>query len=160
VQVDKKGDDYTLYTSNLPVTLKSYLPEADRVKISFRSPTPEGYFYMGRNHTFVEELCRFLLNNSLISEQKINPARSAVIKSKDVKRKTTVLLLRARNVVKSRVKHNQIIAEEMIAWGYRGSPDDKDYLESEEAAAILFKAKPTQNLTQESQGSFLENELK
>lgn len=159
VQMDKSSKGYLLFTSNLPDSLKSYLPNGDKLKISFISPTPEGYTYIGRNNLFVEEMCRYLLNNALLSEQKIKPARASVIRSKDVKIKTTVMLLRARNVIKSRVKHNQVIAEEMIAWGYRGNPEDKDFISDIDAAALLFKVKSSENMSVESQQSFLENEV-
>ena len=35
------------------------------VQVSFESPTPEGYHYLGRNNRFVEQLCQLVMANTL-----------------------------------------------------------------------------------------------
>jgi hypothetical protein len=92
ISPDKKG--YILYTTNLPPVLKSVLPQANQLKVSFYSPTPEGYLYLGRNHIFVEQLCQYLMANSLNPDTRSGPARAAVIRFRDVDIKTTLLLFR------------------------------------------------------------------
>jgi superfamily II DNA or RNA helicase len=62
VQVDKDAKGYRVVLGNLPPQLRELLPDLghsaqrDAIKVSFHSPTPEGYHYLGRNHRFVEQL--------------------------------------------------------------------------------------------------------
>jgi hypothetical protein len=44
------------------------------IKVSFESPTPEGYHYLGRNHRFVEQLCQFVMANTLARQVNVPPA--------------------------------------------------------------------------------------
>ena len=156
---DRKANGYTLYTANLPSVLRSALPPEKQLKVSFFSPTPEGYIYLGRNHVFVEQLCQYLMANALSSNTVHNPARSAVIKCKDVKIKTTLLLFRVRNVIEEKYGANQFVAEEMLLWGYRASPSDNDILDKDEVNKLISHAVPSANITNQAKASFLENEL-
>ena len=56
VQVIKEAKGYRIVMGNLPPQLCDLLPAGDPVQVSFHSPTPEGYHYLGRNHRFVEQL--------------------------------------------------------------------------------------------------------
>jgi len=97
--------------------------------------------------------------NSLSSNAVHNPARSAVIRCRDVKIKTTLLLFRVRNVIEEKQAGNQFVAEEMLLWGYRASPSDNDILDKEEIKKLMAHALPSANITNQAKASFLENEL-
>lgn len=153
---DKKG--FKLHTVNLPPALKSLLPAEATVPISFESPTPEGYTYLGRNHPFVEQLCQIILANS-VSRRSPRAARASVIRTSQVATKTTVLLFRCRNVIAERKGTNKIIAEEMLVWGYRGSPSQKDFLTRDEANRLVDDARASSDLSTPARASFLQNEL-
>lgn len=153
---DKNG--FKLHTANLPPTLKSLLPQEPVVQISFDSPTPEGYSYFGRNHPFVEQLCQIILANS-ISRRSPRAARASVIRTKQVITKTTVLLFRCRNVIAEKKGTNKIIAEEMLVWGYRGSPSEKTFLTRDEAKGLVDEATASTDLSTEARSGFLQNEL-
>ena len=157
-QIIEFGEGYKVFTTNLPPVIRSVLPAAPEVLISFDSPTPEHYLYIGRNHSFVEQLCQLVLANTIHRRGK-HAARSAVIRTDSVEVKTTILLFRVRNVIETKKKDHQIVAEEMLIWGYRGTGADGDYLTSVEARELLTAAQPTSNLTPEARSSFLENEL-
>jgi superfamily II DNA or RNA helicase len=156
---DRKAKGYTLYTANLPAVLKTLLPPENAVKISFYSPTPEGYIYLGRNHLFVEQLCQLIMANSLNRDFDHGPARAAVIRCKDISIKTTILLFRVRNVIEEKKAGDQFVAEEMLLWGYRGSPSEKDYLDAEEVKTLLSSAVPSANIETPAKASFFEYEL-
>ena len=156
---NKKANGYILYTANLPPVLRSALPPKKQLKVSFFSPTPEGYLYLGRNHVFVEQLCQHLMANALSSDTDHNPARSAVIKCRDVNIKTTLLLFRVRNVIEEKKGKNQFVAEEMLLWGYRASPSDNAFLHKDEIKKLMAYAVPSANITNQAKASFLENEL-
>ena len=154
---DKKG--YQLFTTNLPPAIKSTLPEEEEIAVSFYSPTPEGYFYIGRNHIFVEQLCQYIMANSLAHDVRDGAARASVIKTHSVDIKTSILLFRVRNVIEEQNGSNQIVAEEMLLWGYKGNPENGEFIYQDECRTLLDTARPTSNLTPEARGNFLENEL-
>ena len=156
VTTEKKG--FGIVTGNLPPQLGSLLPEGQLVKVSFDSPTPEGYHYLGRNHRFVEQLCQLVMANTVAREGK-RAARAAVIRTKRVEIKTTLLLFRCRNVIEQRKGGHQIVAEEMLLWGWRGTPDDRQHLDHSVARTLLREARASSNLSPEARASFLENEL-
>ncbi|MBU1086180.1 MAG: DEAD/DEAH box helicase [Candidatus Omnitrophica bacterium] len=160
ISKDKDINGYTLFTVNLPPVLKPIFSDTPELKISFFSPTPEGYIYIGRNHKFVEQLCLLLMANAINRRSDSDPARTAVIKSKNVEIKTTLLLFRVRNVIEEKRFGKQLVAEEMLIWGYQGSNGDKKVLEHQVVKDLMINAVATANITKEARIDFLENELK
>jgi len=151
---------YRIVLGNLPPQLRELLPEGDAIKVSFASPTPAGYAYLGRNHRFVEQLCQLVMANTLARVDK-RAARTAVIRTDQVTTKTTLLLFRCRNVIEERRQHHQLVAEEMILWGWRGTPDQRTYLDHAAAKTLLMVARATSDqLSPQARASFLDNELK
>jgi len=159
VQIAKEKDGYGLVMGNLPAQLVDLLPAGRIVKVSFESPTAEGYHYLGRNHRFVEQLCQLVMANTLGRQDK-RAARAAVIRTKQVAKKTTLLLFRCRNVIEQGKGGPQIVAEEMLLWGWRGAPDQKEFLDHAEAKDILAVARASSDLSPQARASFLVNELK
>ena len=157
VTASKKG--YRIVTANLPPQLRDLLPAGDTINVSFQSPTPEGYHYLGRNHPFVEQLCQFIMANTL-SRTNNSAARAAVIRTKQVTSKTTLMLFRCRNVIEQVKIGYQIVAEEMLLWGWRGTPQQKEFLDHDVAKKLLNEARATSDLSPQARASFLENELK
>ena len=158
VQVTAEENGHGIVTGNLPPQLVGLLPEGRLVKISFESPTPEGYHYVGRNHRLVEQLCHLVMANTVAREGK-RAARTAVIRTSQVQTKTTLLLFRCRNVIEQASGSHQIVAEEMLLWGWRGTLDDREHLDHKQARALLRAARASSNLSPEARASFLENEL-
>ena len=158
VQITTEQKGFGVVTGNLPPQLGGLLPEGQLVKVSFESPTPEGYHYVGRNHRFVEQLCQLVMANTVAREGK-RAARAAVIRTKQVRTKTTLLLFRCRNVIEQGKGDHQIVAEEMLLWGWRGTPDDREHLDHDQARALLREVHASSNLSPEARASFLENEL-
>ena len=159
VQVTKEREGHGIVTGNLPPQLVDLLPGGRLVKVSFQSPTPEGYHYLGRNHRFVEQLCQLVMANTLARQDK-RAARAAVIRTRQVTAKTTLLLFRCRNVIEQGTGGHQIVAEEMLLWGWRGTPDKKEFLDHAEARALLTAARASSDLSPQARAGFLENELR
>lgn len=159
VQVIKDAKGYRIVMGNMPPQLRETLPAGDPVKVSFESPTPEGYHYLGRNNRFVEQLCQLVMGNTLSRMDK-RAARAAVIRTNQVETKTTLLLFRCRNVIEQQKGRHQIVAEEMLLWGWRGTPQQKEFLDHGQAKALLAAARATSELTVQARAGFLENELK
>jgi superfamily II DNA or RNA helicase len=160
VQVtENRRHGYNLFTDNLPPVLKSFLPQERQLPISFFSPTPEGYFYLGRNHPFVEQLCQLLMANSLAHRHDYGPARAAIVRCREVMLKTTILLFRVRNVIEAKQGGNQLVAEEMLIWGYEGSIEDNRRLDPDQAQKLLYEVLPSADLSPQARASFLADEL-
>ncbi len=158
VQVTTEPEGFGIVTGNLPPQLTDLIAKGEIIKVSFDSPTPEGYHYVGRNHRFVEQLCQMLMANTL-SRQGKSAARAAVIRTEQVAVKTTILLFRCRNVIEEGKAGRQIVAEEMLLWGWRGTPNERSYLDHSEAKELLASARASSDMSREARSSFLENEL-
>ncbi|MDD2600794.1 MAG: helicase-related protein [Kiritimatiellae bacterium] len=158
VQVDKTSRGYRIHTVNLPPGLRFALPDAASVKISFESPTPEAHLYFGRNHLFVEQLCQFVMAHTF-ERGRLGARRAAVVRTAAVAKKTTIFLLRARNVIEERNKGYQLVAEEMLIWGYRGSAMDGEILELHEAETLLISARASESLNPHAASTTLSQEL-
>lgn len=158
VQLFAEDAGVGIVAGNLPPALRGLLPEEPVVRVSFDSPTPRGYLYLGRNHRFVEQLCQLVMANTLAREGR-RAARAAVIRTRAVETKTSLLLLRCRNVIEQRRGGHRIVAEEMLLWGWRGVPGARAFLDHAEARSLLAAVRPSGNLSPEARRSFLENEL-
>lgn len=159
VQVTEEKKGYGIVTGNLPPQLIGLLPAGHLIRISFESPTPEGYHYLGRNHRFVEQLCQFVMANTVAREGK-RAARAATIRSRQVTTKSTLLLFRCRNVIEQGKGGHQIVAEEMMLWGWKGAPSEREFIGHEEAKRLLREARASSNLSPQARANFLDNELR
>jgi len=158
-QISKYKIGYRLYTTNLPPIFKQIFDYKDEVHLSFYSPTPEGYGYIGRNHQFVEQLSRFILNSSIYSNDTFSAARVSVVPTNKVNEKTTIIQLRIRNIIVDERKNNKLIAEEMILWGYRGSLEDKEFIDEMTAKELLENTVPTSDWAKQRQASTFNHEI-
>jgi superfamily II DNA or RNA helicase len=153
------GFGFVLNLTNVPEYLKSYFPAGKNPKVSFQSPTPAGYRYIGRNHQFVEQLCQFII--SLGFEQRADykrVARAAVIQTDKVSRKTTLIQFRVRNVIKEVNNNQEVISEEMYLWGYEGSGSESRVLTFPQAKELLLEANSVVNLSSEFQKEAFQKE--
>jgi predicted transcriptional regulator len=161
VSPDKKQRGHHIVLGNMPETLRSLLParpDAATLAVSFMSPTSEGFYYIGRNHRFVEQLCQHVMAATLSHDPK-RAARASVIRTNQVATKTTLLLFRCRNVIEEQKSNHQIVAEEMVLWGWRGTPEQKEFIGHADAKTLLLAARASSDLSPQSRASFLENEL-
>lgn len=146
------GTGYVMNLTNLPKHLKDHFKDFDNVRVSFKSPTPRGYRYIGRNHLFVEQLCQFMLSLAFDGHPEYNPvARTAVVRTDAVKIKTTLIQFRVRNVIKEASGKNEVISEEMYLWGYEGTDPAGPKLSYPDARKLLMEARSIENLSGEFQ---------
>ncbi|MDZ5459031.1 helicase-related protein [Azohydromonas lata] len=161
VHVAAQGAGWRVGTAHLPPTLREALPGADSaeaVSVSFHSPTPAGFAYLGRNHSFVERLCRLVLDNTL-ARQGPRAARAAVMRTPAVAVKTTLLLLRCRTVLAVEQGGQQLVAEEMLLWGWRGAASRGELLNTAQARVLLESAGAASDLSPQARAAFLDHEL-
>jgi len=158
VQVDAKSQGYCIYTTNIPQRIKEMLTNKPVIDISFKSPTPQGFKYLGRNHPFTEQLSQHVLNSALQGSEP-RAARAAVVRSADVEQKTVLLQLRVRNVIAEQPSNKQIVAEEMWLWAYRGNIQQGQFLAKEEACRLLMSVSPSQNVEDGEKAYWLKEEM-
>lgn len=152
---------YQFPKANLPERFKSYFERSgNTVKMSFLSPTPKGYMYIGRNHTFVEDLSRAVVNDT-VNGGELAESRAMVMATDAVKKRTTVMMMRVRSVIRNKRKvNNELVGEEMIFFGYRGSIENKEFISQDECENLLLNAKPSGDVDIIAQRNMYDKSLK
>ncbi len=151
---------FLLNPQNLPGHLKAHFEGKQTVRISFESPTPKGCRYIGRNHTFVEQLCQFLIALAVEGHPGFHRiARASEIQTDQVSQKTTLVMFRVRNVIKEVQTKREVVAEEMYLWGYRAVGGTTQTLEYAEAKPLLLETQSLTNLSPERQEADIAREM-
>jgi superfamily II DNA or RNA helicase len=151
---------FNLQPQNLPPHIKRHFKNQQVVKISFVSPTPKGYQYIGRNHLFVEQLCQFIFAIAFEPHADYGKlARVCEIQTDAVNQKTTLVMFRVRNVIKEVAGKRETVAEEMYLWGYYNVDGKQHTMEYADAKKLLQEANVLSNLSKERQESDIEIEL-
>lgn len=151
---------YIFKKMNMDDWLAAVLGQGDKIHLSFQSPTPLGFRYIGRNHRFVEQLCHRIIANSLDNE---NPgkkaARASVFRTDSVQNQTTLIQFRVRNVIREVSKQHEMVSEEMFLWGYEQFPDSINTLNVEVCKRLLHTSSAL-DISRERQELIFEKELK
>lgn len=156
---EKVEGGYIFKKMNMDDWMASALGQGDKIHISFQSPTPQGFRYIGRNHRFVEQLCHRIISNSLDKERKGNKAaRASVFRTDAVSTQTTLIQFRVRNVIREVSKQNEMVSEEMFLWGYEQTTDGINALEIERCKELLHTSSAL-DISNERQEIIFEKEL-
>ena len=148
---------YHFNRADLPATIAHYFKASSsgQVKISFASPTPKGYQYIGRNHAFVESLSRNVINDT-INGGEMEACRAMVIETAHVDVRTTILMMRVRSVIRDKKQpDHELVGEEMIFVGYRGRIENHDFLDQESCKMLFNEATASGNVDVTSQRQIL-----
>lgn len=157
--IDEVKDGFIFKKLNMDEWLASSLGQGDKIHISFQSPTPQGYKYIGRNHRFVEQLCHRVIANSLDKEAKgSKAARASVFRTDAVSTQTTLIQFRVRNVIREVSKLEEMVSEEMFLWGYEQTPDGINTLQVERCKELL-QTTSALDISTERQQIIFEKEL-
>ena len=155
---DKSG--YLLRPQNLPPHIRRCFDDAATIRVSFDSPTPKGYTYIGRNHKFTELLCQFLISLSFEPRGEYGRiARVCEIQTDTVSTKTVLVIFRVRNVIKEVSSRKESIAEEMYLWGYHMKQGEIVTLDFKEAKELLLSSRSLTNLSLERQQADIGHEM-
>jgi hypothetical protein len=116
--------------------------------------------YIGRNHVFVEDLSRAVVNDT-INGGTMAASRAMVMQTADVSIKTTILLMRVRSVIRDKkVTSRELVGEEMVFFGYRGNIEKEDFLSQEDCKLLFMAAQASGNIDAVSQSAIFNDELK
>jgi len=149
-QVVESKNGYTLHKTGLPPSFIHFF-DKEEMKICFDTPVPYGCRYVSRNHDIVDHLCQTFVNEAMqVSTSKPSLVyRVGVIKTNSVKDEAvTILLLRVRNVIESLATKHQIVAEELMLWGFQGDPSDHKWID-EGTCLELIQSVPSGEMSYE-----------
>jgi superfamily II DNA or RNA helicase len=108
-----------------------------------------GSLTLNRSHPVVQALAAHVIDTALDPSGGAVAARCGVIRTASVKSRTTLCLLRTRihlTVTRTDREPKELLAEDAILAAFRGTPEAPDWLDPEEAAALL-DARPDANLS-------------
>jgi len=147
-QKSKKGY-WNLDADELPPVVRMRLSDGHGSRhVVLESPTPEGVTFVGRNHPLVEGLAEHILDMAFHPPDGGVPvARCGVIRTDQVKRRTTLYLLRPRYLRTQGDEGPPSLAEETLAWAFTGAPPDIVPLSLKDAGALLDAASPAANVS-------------
>lgn len=136
---ERAGGRYDLLSGELPEAVRLRLGDVPAPwPITFRSPTPEGLTFVGRNHPLIEGLAEHLMDMAFHPAGGDQPvARCGVVCTPLVSRRTALFLLRLRYLHLDSDGGAASLAEETLAWGLRGVHPDVSELEPTEALRLL-----------------------
>lgn len=105
----------------------------------------------------MDDLSRAVVNDTINSGE-LAASRAMVMETDAVDRRTTVMLMRVRSVIKD-TKHpdRELVGEEMIFIGYHGKIDNHDFLSQEECKELFFDARASGNLDMVTQSNHFNN---
>ncbi len=131
---------------------------ANHIAAKFWLPVKEGEVYLSRTHPFVEGLASHVMDTAL-DDLVLDPIarRCGVTQTSLVERRTTLLLVRYRYHIITRRpggSETALLAEDCQIAAFSGSPQDPDWLSSEDAERLLL-AKPEGNVPPERKEYFL-----
>jgi hypothetical protein len=152
----KQKSGWRLDPAPLPEVVKERIGIRKPLRISFQSPTPEGYQYIGRNHLLTATLSEYLLESALESVVDSSPAsRSGVIRTDAVTAPTTVLVLRLRHLLETTSEQAPGLAEEVVLTGYVGELDQPRWLSHDETKLLMDMAEPKENVALDAKRSLI-----
>lgn len=158
--LEKKGSVWQLNLAGLPQPVRQRVGGNQTLRISFQTPAPDGSIYVGRNHPLTEGLVNYLLEMAIEPVSDHPPAaRSAVIRSDAVSRRTTLLLLRLRFLLEEPDKTMPALAEECVACAFSGRPGQLGWLAEEEAVKLLDSVQPAANVSPGERNQILQEIL-
>jgi hypothetical protein len=143
----------TASIGNLPLGLRNALPlgKSDPLLFADDLPVGRGDSVLLRTDESVAAIADYVLQSALDPElpAKDRPAhRCAVIRTHDVLKRTTLLLVRYRFHLElpSRSGGRKLVAEDLVALAFAGSPANPKWLDD---SSPLFAALPSQNVAEE-----------
>lgn len=147
--------------TEVPRALREAVGNAERMTARFELPIREGQLYLSRTHPVVEGLASHVMDTALDPLGQGVARRCGVIRTRQVERRTTVLLVRCRyHIVAQRsdaggMRHEApLLAEDCLTLAFAGAPQNAQWLAAEQAEALL-QARPEANIAPDQATHFL-----
>ncbi len=143
--------------SEAPRALREAVGNLTRITARFELPVREGERYLSRTHPVVEGLASYVMDAALDPIGESIARRCGVIRTSQVARRTTLLLVRLRfHIVMQRgAEERQLLAEDCQVLAFAGSPHNAQWLDDKEAIERLLQAQAEANVTVDEAQHFL-----
>jgi hypothetical protein len=128
--------------------------------LTFADTAPQGVEQIGRNHPLTAALAEYMLEVALTPETNAAlAARCGLIRTAAVAKRTVLLLLRVRMLIKSARLEAPALAEELVLCGYTRSAGAAQWLDEPAALGLLQQARPAANVTPDERALGLQSAL-
>lgn len=126
----------------------------------FELPLRDGQLYLNRTHPIVEELAAYVRDTTLDPLSDSIAHRCGVIRTRQVNRRTTLMLLRLRYHIITKRGEEQIplLAEDAQLVAFEGAPASAEWIDAEAAERIL-PLQPDANVLPDQATIFLQKVL-
>ncbi|HXG08671.1 MAG TPA: helicase-related protein [Gemmataceae bacterium] len=151
------GDDPVRFDlTEAPRALRDVLRAPETFMARFHLPVDPGQLHLTRTHPLVEGLANYVLNAALDPLLNGVARRCGVIRTSRVARRTTLLLVRLRFhlITRQGDRERPLLAEDSQVLAFAGSPQNAEWLPSEQAEALL-DAVPEANVSPDQAAHFL-----
>lgn len=162
--VAEKDGRYRFDLAEVPRALRDAfrdsLGDAKCFDARFELPAGDGVLYLSRTHPIVEALAAHVMETALDPAAGGVARRAGAIITREVERRTTLLLLRFRVRILSRRRgeeHLQL-AEECRLLAFAGAPENAEWLEEADAERLLG-AEPAANIAADRASEFVRRVL-
>jgi superfamily II DNA or RNA helicase len=138
-----------------PKTLREMLG-VEKFEAVFEFPPKNGQLYLSRTSPIVEGLATYVMDTALDPIEDSVARRCGVIRTDQVERRTTILLLRLRYHIITRTSKGEhpLLAEDSSLLAFAGSPQNAEWLNGNLAEELL-KTTPSSNITPDQIQHFL-----
>jgi superfamily II DNA or RNA helicase len=146
----------TAYVAETPLALREAIGVTDTFRATFESNGTAGPIHLSRTHPLVEGLASYVLTTALDPVLPSPARRCGAIRTVEVKRRTTVLLVRYRFHLMTQQGDTERaqLAEECSLLAFEGAPDSPVWLDPEIGERLLW-ASPSSNLSRAAASNFV-----
>ncbi len=143
--------------SEAPTALRDTLGNYHKFKARFDLPVKENVLYLNRTHPLVENLAAYVLDTALDPVAGGIARRCGVIRAGKIQRRTTLLLTRFRFhiITLQGQSEKTLLAEDCQLMAFSGSPQNPEWLNSEQSEALL-DIQPEANVLPEQASHFIQ----
>ena len=159
--VTEANSGITVDLSETPAALRDALGNITRFTAKFQLPVKDDEVYLTRTHPTVESLASYMMNAALDPALEGAARRCGVMRTRAVQELTTVLLVRLRYHILTRVKgetERPLLAEDCQLLAFRGLPSEPVWLSKDDADALM-QASPDANVNPDQARHFLNTVL-
>ncbi|KAB2893775.1 MAG: DEAD/DEAH box helicase [Bacteroidetes bacterium] len=126
-----------------PRGLRQAVGNLEKFKARFELPVKSDQIYLTRTHPIVEGLANYVMNTALdteVDEEEAVARRSGALRTMQVEKRTTLLLLRFRYHIITKRGNTEypLLTEDSLVACFEGSPENAKWLSSEEAERLIL----------------------
>ncbi len=163
--VGERDGRFEFDLSESPRSVRESIREQIKFAARFQPTVGDDELYLSRTHPITEGLATYVMDSALdtasVADGLIPAARCGVIRTRQVEKRTTLLLLRLRyHIITTQGDEvNPLLAEDTQIIGFRSAPSTAEWIPREEAEALLL-AGPDDNVTDDIARGFIEKIVK